>query len=146
MDDIVSKNLIEFCTPNEKKQIQKYAYRTCLNPQILFNISESITKSEKREKAMIKDITNTFIKLILKDIKQDIKTINKKNATPYYINNNLCATHEYVDTNMYLLKAIRKHNINYKISSNEFFTLCNKIHTLAIKNNFMEFTFSQMER
>ena len=85
MDDIVRKNLIEFCTPNEKKQIQQYVYRTCLNPQILFNISESITKSEKREKAMIKDITNTFIKLILKDIKQDIKTINKKNATPYYI-------------------------------------------------------------
>ena len=87
---------------------------------------------------MIKDITNTFIKLILKDCKQDIKTINKKNATQYYINNNLCATHEYIDTNMYLLKAIRKHNINYKISSNEFFTLCNKIHTLAIKNNFKE--------
>ena len=49
MDEILSKNLIDFCTPNEKKQVQKYAYRTCLNPQILFNISESITRAKKEK-------------------------------------------------------------------------------------------------
>ncbi len=88
---------------------------------------------------MIKDITNTFIQLVSHDLfSYEIELINKKNATQYYINNNLCATHEYIDTNMYLLKAIRKHNINYKISSNEFFTLCNKVHSLAIKNNFKQ--------
>lgn len=88
---------------------------------------------------MIKDIANTFIQLVSHDLCIDeLELINKKNATQYYINNNLCATHEYIDTNMYLLKAIRKHNINYKISSNKFFTLCNKVHSLAIKNNFKE--------
>jgi len=88
---------------------------------------------------MIKDITNTFIQLVSHDLfSYEIELINKKNKTPYYIKNNLCASHEYIDTNMYLLEAIREHNINYKISSNEFFTLCNKVHTLAIKNNFKE--------
>ena len=47
MDEILSKNLIDFCTPNEKKQIQKYACKTCLNSETLFNISESIQKEKK---------------------------------------------------------------------------------------------------
>jgi hypothetical protein len=48
MDEILSKKLIEFCTPSEKKQIQKYACRTCINAETLFNISESIQKEKKR--------------------------------------------------------------------------------------------------
>lgn len=55
MDEILSKNLIDFCTPNEKKQIQKYVCRTCLNSETLFNISESIMKQKKQlEKKYIK--------------------------------------------------------------------------------------------
>lgn len=88
---------------------------------------------------MIKDIANTFIQLVSHDLfSHEIELINKKNNSTYYIYNNLCASHDYLDTNIYLLEAIKTHNINFKINSNEFWTLCNKVHSLAIKNNFKQ--------
>lgn len=85
----------------------------------------------------IKKTTNTFISLVNNDLNQKtIDTINKKNKQEYYIKNRLCASHEYIDTNMYLFKALRLNNLNYEINSNAFFDLCALIHQAAIDNNF----------
>ena len=85
----------------------------------------------------IKKTPNKFISLVNNDLNQKtIDIINKKNRQEYYIKNSLCASHEYLDTNMYLLKALRLNNLNYKINSNAFFDICGLIHQAAVDNNF----------
>ncbi len=84
---------------------------------------------------MNKKIVNKFIDLIREDLPQSIiNIINAKNKTQsYYM---LCASHEYIDTNMYLLEAIRTYYPKIKIESKQFEQLFSECFEIARNNQF----------
>jgi len=84
---------------------------------------------------MNKKIVNKFIDLIREDLPQTIiNIINAKNKTQsYYM---LCASHEYIDTNMYLLEAIRTYDPTIKIESKQFEQRFNECFEIARNNQF----------